>query len=137
MGSQFDTCAQEYHNFRPEYPESLFQFIIERFALTPGAKMIDVGCGTARAALPFAARGLAVIGIDPSLEMLKFAQTCTRAPLAVAARIKFAAGRGETLGLRDGCAQLVNCAQSFHWFDAQAALLEFDRSEERRVGKER
>src|SRR2546430_2624836 len=124
MGSQFDICAQEYHKFRPEYPESLFQFLVENFSLNKNDLAIDVGCGTARAALPLAARGLRIIGIDPGMEMLRLARDCAR---AANADMQFVVARAETLAVRDACARLINCAQAFHWFDTQTALAEFAR----------
>lgn len=124
MSSQFNTCAQEYHNFRPEYPDELFQFLVDRFQLTADKLVIDVGCGTARATLPLAARGARLIGLDPSLQMLKLGHETAR---ATNVEIGFIQCSAEAIGISDGCAHLINCAQAFHWFDAPTALREFRR----------
>lgn len=45
-------------------------FLLEEFALQPGGRILDVGCGTGRHAIELAKRGYAVTGIDLSAEML-------------------------------------------------------------------
>lgn len=42
--------------------------------LQPGQRLLDVGCGTGRHAVPLAARGVAVTGVDVSSEMLQRAR---------------------------------------------------------------
>jgi len=44
-----------------------------------------------------------------------------------AQRVEYRLGTGEDTGLPDKSADLVLCAQSFHWFDPGAALREFRR----------
>ncbi len=39
--------------------------------LPPGGSVLDVGCGAGAGALPLAARAAALIGVDPSAEMLR------------------------------------------------------------------
>ncbi|HPD57157.1 MAG TPA: class I SAM-dependent methyltransferase [Smithellaceae bacterium] len=66
----------------PIYDENVFtkntlkevDFLIEEFALKPGAAILDVGCGTGRHAVELARRGYKVTGIDLSAEMLKEAR---------------------------------------------------------------
>src|SRR5216683_1223877 len=41
--------------------------------LAPASRLIDLGCGTGRLLVPFAARGFRVLGVDLSDEMLKVA----------------------------------------------------------------
>lgn len=66
----------------PIYDENVFtkstlkevNFLIEEFALKPGAAILDVGCGTGRHSVELARRGYKVTGIDLSAEMLKEAR---------------------------------------------------------------
>ena len=83
----------------------------------------DVGCGTGIATRLLAQRGVSVTGIDPNADMLDEARRRTPAGLEINYRV----GRGESTGLADASVDLVLCAQSFHWFDAPAALREFHR----------
>lgn len=81
--------------------------------------MADLGCGTGIATRLLAARGLDVVGIDPSPPMLE------RARRAGGAR--YAVGEAAATGLPDASQDLVTAAQAFHWFADDAALGEIAR----------
>ncbi len=71
------------------------EVLAERW-LTAGERVLDVGCGTGREALAFAARGLAVVGVDVSRRSLDVA----RARAAeIGARAEFHLGAIEDLDL--------------------------------------
>lgn len=124
MNSQFNNCALEYHKFRPEYPQALFQFLIERFGLSSNSLIADVGCGTARGSIPFAEQKIPIIALDPSLEMLQFGKTTAK---ELNLPMYFIQSKAEQLCLNDETVSFVNCAQAFHWFDSNLALAEFYR----------
>lgn len=44
--------------------------VVDALGLTPGASVLDLGCGYGRHAMELAARGLSVVGVDQSLPML-------------------------------------------------------------------
>lgn len=125
MSSVFDTCAEEYDQYRPPYPDALFDDLLALFRLTPGSMVVDAGTGTGMAALPLAARGLRVVGLDPSPAMLN--QARRRASAAHRATVEFRPGRAEDTGLPAGAAEAVIMAQAFHWVDPPKALAEFQR----------
>lgn len=60
------------------YAENIFtkntseeiEFLLEELALEPGARVLDVGCGTGRHAIELARRGFALTGVDLSEGML-------------------------------------------------------------------
>jgi SAM-dependent methyltransferase len=54
--------------------ESPVDFLLERGAVFPGASVLDVGCGTGRHALRFAAYGARVVGLDLSPRMIGHAE---------------------------------------------------------------
>jgi SAM-dependent methyltransferase len=79
----------------------------------------DIGAGTGISARLLAERGVDVVAIEPNRAM--------REAAASAARVRYRDGSAESTGLDSASMDLVLCAQSFHWFDAQAALSEFAR----------
>jgi SAM-dependent methyltransferase len=54
-------------------------FLLELLKLPPGARVLDVGCGPGRHAVPLAVAGLNVTGIDVSLRFLEIAAEAARA----------------------------------------------------------
>ncbi len=62
----------------PDYLENVFtkntefevEFIINELGLTPGAKVLDIGCGTGRHSIPLARYGISMTGLDLSDGML-------------------------------------------------------------------
>jgi SAM-dependent methyltransferase len=53
-------------------------FLLELLRLPPGARVLDVGCGPGRHAVPLAVAGLNVTGIDVSLRFLEIAAEAAR-----------------------------------------------------------
>jgi ubiquinone/menaquinone biosynthesis C-methylase UbiE len=78
--------------------------------------ILDLGCGTGRFAEGLRARFDAeVIGIDPSKKMLE--QARSKQPDA---RIRYEAGRGESIPLPDNSVDLIFMSMIFHHFDDPA-----------------
>ena len=76
----------------PSYMQNVFtrntlgevEFLVEELRLTTGDRVLDVGCGTGRHAVPLARRGCRMVGIDLSRGMLRQAQAAAkRASVAV------------------------------------------------------
>jgi len=89
-------------------------------AVGAGDPVADVGCGTGILTRMLAARGLRVVGIDPSADMLAQAR-------AAGEGVEYRRGEAAVTGLPDGSVTLVTVAQAFHWFDLDTALAEFHR----------
>lgn len=117
---RFSPVAEDYARGRPSYPAELVDWIVATAGLRPGARVVDLGCGTGLAARLFAARGFAVAGVDPSAAMLRQARAAAGGP-------RYVRATGESSGLVAGCADLVSVAQALHWFDLPRALAEFAR----------
>lgn len=117
---RFEGAAGGYARHRPGYPEPLVDWVVAESALETGEGVADVGCGTGILTRLLAGRGLRVVGVDPSEDML--AQARAGGDGAVYRR-----GEAAATGLDAGSVGLVTVAQAFHWFDLDLALAEFHR----------
>ncbi len=116
----FARGAELYERVRPEYPAEAVDWAVERLALRPGSVVLDLAAGTGKLTRALVARGLTVVAVDPSREMLARLQEVVP---AVEAR----EGTAEAIPLDDEAVDAVTVAQAFHWFEPQAALREIHR----------
>ena len=72
MAESFGIDAQRYDRARPAYPRELVDRIVKA---SPGADILDVGCGTGIEARQFREAGCQVLGIDPDARMAAFARS--------------------------------------------------------------
>lgn len=101
-------------------------FLLKRLGVTPGLRVLDVGCGpgniTAHIAEVVGEKG-SVVGIDPSQERITLAQEIKTPNLS------FHVGRAEDLSqFASGSFDIVYVNSTFHWVEDQpAAVKEFSR----------
>jgi SAM-dependent methyltransferase len=123
--TRFGGLADTYAKYRPTYPDSAIDHIVERCGLSRQSRLVDVGCGTGISSRIFAARGIPVIGIEPNAGMR---ETARNEPVAAdTLRPEYRDGRAEVTGLPTNFADTVVAAQAFHWFEPEPALAEFHR----------
>ena len=60
----FDEDAEAYQRTRPVGPPQMFDDLIRLARLSPGDRVVEIGCGTGQATVPLAERGLAVTAIE-------------------------------------------------------------------------
>jgi len=60
----FDRAAVLYDRVRPDYPEALFDDLITVAGLTPGDRLLEVGCATGKATRPLARRGFRITCVE-------------------------------------------------------------------------
>jgi SAM-dependent methyltransferase len=65
LAATFDRAGELYQRARPEYPEALYDHLLQVTQLSPGARMVEVGCATGKATLPLARRGFRITCIEP------------------------------------------------------------------------
>ena len=116
---RFTAAADDYHKYRPSYPAPLVDWIVITTGLAPGAPVADIGCGTGILTRILAERGFDPVGVDPNGEMLAHARR--------AGAGRYVMGSAEKTALATGAFDLAVSAQAFHWFDLEAALVEFRR----------
>ncbi len=83
----FGEVAETYDRARPGYPDVVVDDIVARAPQTEGMRLLEVGCGTGKATVPFAARGFDLVALEPSEEMAAVARrNCASYPRAHDAR---------------------------------------------------
>lgn len=108
--------GQHYQQFRPTYPDMLFEWLS---AQSPASHLaVDVGCGSGQASRGLEPHFQHVIGTDISLRQLQ---------AAPASATSFLATQAHQLPLPETCVDLITVAQAFHWFDKTAFFAEAER----------
>lgn len=114
LRATFGSVAGLYHQARPEYPEDLFDELVLLADLRPGARLLEIGCGTGKATIPLARRGFLITGIEISPELAQQA----RRNLAGFPDVQIVAGSFEDWRPPDQVTyDLVFAATSWHWID--------------------
>lgn len=118
-----DDIAERYERSRalpPDVERQWAELLEKRVGARPPVS-VDLGCGTGRFTRVLAsAFGGRVVGVDPSLPMLRRAAETLRGPRQVYLVI----GRAEQVPLAPGCADLVLMSMSYHHVVDKAAALD-------------
>ena len=64
LRTTFDEDAELYDKARPHYPQQLFDDLVHLASLKPGARLLEIGCGTGRATVPLARIGFGILGVE-------------------------------------------------------------------------
>ncbi|MDR0916038.1 MAG: class I SAM-dependent methyltransferase [Oscillospiraceae bacterium] len=119
---KFSDIADIYAEGRPEYAADAVDYIL-RLTNTPDAVICDVGAGTGKLSRQISERGAMLYAVEPSAEMRGYlAENLRGFPNATALD-----GDAEHIPLGDGTADVIVCAQAFHWFDAARYRAECER----------
>ena len=114
--ASFARVADAYEQARPGYPADAVLWLAGE---TP-CDVVDLGAGTGKLTRSLAALGHHVVAVEPLGEMLDRLRATVPGVTAVM-------GSAESMPLPDGAADVVACAQAFHWFDQEPALAEIAR----------
>ncbi len=122
--SKFDSpsTARDYAAARPQYPAELFETLDRLLGAVrlDGALVFDVAAGTGIASRQLAERGAHVVALELSAAML--AKLAAGSP-----GVRAVQGSAHALPFADGSADIVTCAQAWHWMDKARAVAEARR----------
>ena len=74
LRATFNQAARDYDAIRPGYPADLVEDIVALSGIPQGGRILEVGCGTGQATLPFARRGYAMLCLDIGAELVAVAR---------------------------------------------------------------
>lgn len=78
LRAAFDQAARDYDAIRPGYPAELIEDIVALSGLPEHGRILEVGCGTGQATLPFARRGYDMHCLDIGAELIAVARANCR-----------------------------------------------------------
>lgn len=107
----YSQVADAYHKTRPRYPQELIYRVVELAKLPTNATILEVGCGSGIATIPFARIGFSMVCLEPSQEAYQLAQqNCTPYPSVEIKNTTFEEWELETERFN-----AVLAANSWHW----------------------
>lgn len=120
---RFSSRVDDYVKYRPSYPASLLDLLAREFDFTPTAVVADIGSGTGILTRLFLDHGNPVYAVEPNPEM----RAAAEAALSGYTNFTSIAATAEATTLPDQSVDWITAAQAFHWFDARATAVEWNR----------
>ena len=118
--------AIKYDRARPTPPPALPDILTQLIHTPHPEVVVDLGSGTGLSTMIWSERAQHVIGIEPNADMRTQAiSKIEKRPHA--AHIEYREGVAHQTGLPDSSANIVTCAQSFHWMEPTSTLAEIAR----------
>ena len=114
LGLSFGNVAETYHRVRPPYSAALLDRAQETLALGASARVLDLAAGTGRLTQELRRRFADVVAVEPDERMR-------------AVHGSALAGSAEGIPLDDQSVDAVFVGEAFHWFEAEAAIVELAR----------
>ncbi|MBI4672883.1 MAG: class I SAM-dependent methyltransferase [Chloroflexi bacterium] len=111
LRTTFNNLAELYDEVRPTYPAELVADVLVLSGIPAGGRILEIGCGTGQATLPFARRGYAMLCLELGANLARLAREQVKPFPAV--EIQNIAFEDWTLPAR--AFDLVICAEAFHW----------------------
>lgn len=116
----FALGANLYQQVRPSYPQEVDVFLQDQLQVPLNSNIVDLGSGTGKFLPHLLKLTTQLTAVEPIASML----TELRQLYPQVATVQ---ARSEQLPLPAQCADLVSCAQSFHWFANLQSLKEIHR----------
>lgn len=124
--SKSSFSAASYATFRPSYPPSLYEKVLE-YHRGKRQSCIDLGCGHGVVARAMLQHFDSVLGIDPSGRMIEQAQSSTSS--TEYPNVSFREAAAESLPfIANSSVDMVVAGQAAHWFDHAKVFEELART---------
>ncbi len=107
-----------YDRARVGYPNHLINDIITYSGTTQHGKVLDVGCGSGQATIPFAQRGYNVIALDISQEMIELVKN----KCSTFHNVSFKVGSFEDVELYPEHLDIIVSGMAWHWISPEKRL---------------
>jgi ubiquinone/menaquinone biosynthesis C-methylase UbiE len=120
LARAFDAIVDRYERGRSEYPDTIVDAIVERLALGPGRRVLDLAAGTGKLTRRLVATGADVVAVEPGESLVAFLRETLP-------DVDVRAGQAESIPLEDASVDAVTVAAAFHWFRTRDALREIHR----------
>src|SRR5215207_485440 len=111
LRTTFDEAASLYDKVRPGYPEDLFDDIVSLSGIESGRRILEIGCGTGQATVPFARRGYRILCVELGENMAAVARRNLEGYPNAEVRTEVF----EEWPLQEGAFDLAISATAFHW----------------------
>lgn len=119
----FGKVSKAYERFREDYPKTLLDELSRFAGLRRGSRVLEIGCGTGKATLPFARLGCSMTCMDVNGELIEEAAKKTSG----LANVRYVNAPFEESKLPLGSFDLVFAAQAWHWIDPQVGYAKVAR----------
>jgi ubiquinone/menaquinone biosynthesis C-methylase UbiE len=114
--------AEMYDQYRPGPPPVVLSALMTHAGTERPELVVDLGCGTGLSSRAWADRAVRVVGVEGNPSMAARARAAT-----TAANVAFVERLADDTGLPAAAADVVTCAQSFHWMEPGPVLAEAAR----------
>ena len=115
LRATFDDSPELYDRTRIVAPRELFDDLVALASLAPGARVLEIGCGTGQATMPLAERGFEIVAVELGESLAAFA----RRKLARFPQVEIVASPFEQWDARGERFDAVVAFNSFHWVDPE------------------
>jgi SAM-dependent methyltransferase len=117
LRATFDSASDLYQSARPDYPDPLYDTLIETTGIEAGSHLLEVGCASGKATLPLARRGFQITCVEIGHDLVATA----RRNLAEFSKVDVDEGAFETWrSPTNDRFDLVFAATAWHWIDPGA-----------------
>jgi len=117
---RFIGFSDVYDRSRPAMPRFTVEAVVKYLGKKPDT-VADFGCGTGLSTVVWEGSCSRAIGVEPSDDMRKIAETKR------SDTVSFVKGYSHETGLKDESVDAVVCSQSFHWMEPVSTLKEVSR----------